>query len=98
MINVKLFRISTGEEVVAELVSETDTSVTMKNGLVVLPTAQGGVGFAPWTPVIDKHNPEVEVSKNFVVYIAEVDSQVKNKYNEIYGSKLVTPSEKKLIL
>lgn len=98
MINVKLFRISTGEEVVAELVSETDTSVTLKNGLVVLPTAQGGVGFAPWTPVIDKDNPEVQVSKNFVVYIAEVDSQIKNKYNEIYGSKLVTPSEKKLIL
>ena len=98
MIDVKLFRISTGEEVVAELVSETDTSVTMKNGLVVLPTPQGGIGFAPWTPVIDKDNPEVEVSKNFVVYIADVDSQVKNKYNEIYGSKLVTPSEKKLIL
>ena len=98
MINVKLFRISTGEEVVAELVSETDTSVTLKNGLVVLPTSQGGVGFAPWTPVIDKDKPEIEVSKNFVVYIAEVDSQIKNKYNEIYGSKLVVPDEKKLIL
>ena len=96
MINVKLFRISTGEEVVAELVSE--TSVVMKNGLLVLPTPQGGVGFAPWTPVINKDKPEIEVSKNFVVYIAEVDEQVKNKYNEIYGSKLVTPGEKKLIL
>lgn len=98
MINVKLFRISTGEEVVAELVSETDTSVIMKNGLVVIPTGQGGVGFAPWTPVIDKDNPEVQVSKNFVVYIADVDGQVKTRYNEIYGSKLVTPGEKKLIL
>ena len=94
MINVKLFRISTGEEVVAELVSETDTSVTLKNGLVVLPTPQGGVGFAPWTPVISKDEPEIEVSKNFVVYIAGVDEQVKKKYNEIYGSKLVTPGEK----
>ena len=98
MINVKLFRISTGEEVVAELVSETDISVVMKNGLVVLPTPQGGIGFAPWTPVINKDKPEIEVSKNFVVYIAEVDEQVKNKYNEIYGSKLVTPGEKKMIL
>lgn len=98
MINVKLFRISTGEEVVAELVSETDTSVTLKNGLVVLPTPQGGVGFAPWTPVIDKDKPEIEVSKNFVVYIADVDSQVKNKYDEIFGSKLITPNEKKIIL
>lgn len=97
MINVKLFRISTGEEVVAELVSETDISVVMKNGLVVLPTSQGGVGFAPWTPVIDKDNPEVEVSKNFVVYIAEVDDQVKTKYNEIF-SKIITPEQKKIIL
>lgn len=97
MINVKLFRISTGEEVVAELVSETDTSVVMKNGLVVLPTGQGGVGFAPWTPVINKDKPEIEVSKNFVVYIAEVDDQVKTKYNEIF-SKIITPEQKKIIL
>lgn len=98
MINVKLFRIVTGEEVVSELVLETETSITIKNGLVVVPTPQGGIGFAPWTPVISKDKPEIELSKNFVVYIAEVDEQVKNKYNEIYGSKLVTPGEKKLIL
>ena len=47
MIDVKLFRIITGEEVVAELVSETEDTVTVKNGLVVLPSAQN-VGFAPW--------------------------------------------------
>ena len=47
MIDVKLFRITTGEEVVAELVSETDDTVTVQNGLVVLPT-NTGVGFAPF--------------------------------------------------
>ena len=98
MINVKLFRIATGEEVVAELVSQDDNFVTVKNGLVVLPTPQGGVGFAPWSPVINKDKPEIEVSRNFVVYVAEVEEQVEKKYNEIYGSKLVTPSEKRLIL
>ena len=50
MIDVKLFRIITGEEVVAELVSETEDTVTVKNGLVVLPSAQN-VGFAPWNPL-----------------------------------------------
>jgi hypothetical protein len=98
MIDVKLFRIVTGEEVVAELVSEDENSVTLRNGLVVLPTPQGGVGFAPWSPVLDKENPDITVSKNFVVYHAQVDSQVKAKYNEIYGSKLTIPEEKKLIL
>ena len=95
--NVKLFRIITGEEVVAELVDETDTTVTVKNGLVVLPTGQQ-VGFAPWATVIDKDNPEITVSKTHVVYIAELDEGICKKYNEIYGSKLVTPDKKKLIL
>ena len=98
MINVKLFRIATGEEVVAELVSQDDNFVTVKNGLVVLPTSTGTVGFAPWASVIDKTIPELIIAKNHIVYIAEVDSGVRNKYNEIYGSKLITPNDKKLVL
>ena len=97
MIDVKLFRIITGEEVVAELVSETVDTVTVKNGLVVLPSAQN-VGFAPWATVINREKPEITVNRNHIVYIAELDSNIRNKYNEIYGSKLVTPEEKKLIL
>ena len=48
MIDVKLFRIVTGEEIIAEYVSEDETTITVKNGLVVLPTQTGSVGFAPW--------------------------------------------------
>ena len=58
MIDVKLLRIVTGEEVIAELVSEDDTTITVKNGLVVLPT-NNGVGFAPWATVIDTDNPDI---------------------------------------
>jgi len=96
-INVKLIRIVTGEEVVAELVSETESTITLKNGLVVLPT-NTGVGFAPWATVIDQDNPEITVSKNHVVYIVSVQEDVANKYNEMFGSKIVTPSKKKLIV
>ena len=97
MINVKLLRIVTGEEVIAELVSESDTTITVKNGLVVMPT-QSGVGFAPWATVIDDNKPEITLSHNHVVYMAEVSEDVTKKYNELFGSKLVTPNEKKLIL
>ena len=97
MIDVKLFRIVTGEEIVAELISETEDTVTVKNGLVVIPSAQN-VGFAPWATVINREKPEITLSRNHIVYIAELDSSIESKYNEIYGSKLVTPEEKKLIL
>lgn len=97
MIDVKLFRIVTGEEVVAELVEESSEFITVRNGLVVLPSAQN-VGFAPWATVINREKPEITLSRNHIVYIAELDSSIESKYNEIYGSKLVTPEEKKLIL
>ena len=97
MIDVKLIRISTGEEIIAEVLSETDDSITVQNGLVVLPSAQG-VGFAPWATVISKDEPEITMKKNFVVYIAAVQDDVAQKYNEMFGSKLVTPTPKKLIV
>ena len=97
MIDVKLIRIITGEEVVAELLEETASFIKVQNGLVVLPTAQS-VGFAPWATVISKENPEIIVQKTHVVYLAEVQEDVAKKYNEMYGSKLVTPSSKKLIV
>jgi hypothetical protein len=97
MIDVKLIRIITGEEVVAELLEETASFIKVQNGLVVLPTAQS-VGFAPWATVISKENPEIIVQKTHVVYMAEVQEDVAKKYNEMYGSKLVTPSSKKLIV
>jgi hypothetical protein len=97
MINVKLLRITTGEEVIAELLSEDDETITIQNGLVVLPSAQS-VGFAPWATVISKENPEITMSKKHVVYIAEVQEDVSKKYNEMFGSKLITPNSKKLVL
>ena len=97
MINAKLIRVMTGEEVVAELVSETESDITIKNALVVIPQPQN-VGFAPWATVISKEVRDITVSKSHVIYMVELDDSVKTKYNEIFGSKLVTPEEKKLII
>ena len=94
---VKLLRVITGEEIVAEIVDENAAEVTLKNALVVIPTQQS-VGFAPWATVIDRENPEVTVSRTHIVYVANLDESVRNKYDEIYGSKLVKPEKKSLIL
>jgi len=94
--NVKLIRVVTGEEVVAEVVSETDNTITIKNGLVVLPTGQS-VGFAPWATVISKDDPEITMSRNHVIYMVELQDSVSKKYKEMFGN-IITPEEKKLIL
>ena len=94
--NVKLIRVVTGEEIVAEVVSETDDTITVQNALVVLPT-NNGVGFAPWATVVSKDDHEITVSRNHLVYVAEVQEDVASKYKEMFGN-IITPAEKKLIL
>lgn len=96
MIDVKLLRITTGEEVVAELLSETEDTITVQNALVIIPT-NNGVGFAPWATVINEDKPEIVLSKSHIVYKVEVQENLVKKYNEMFGSKLITPNEKKLV-
>jgi hypothetical protein len=93
--NVKLIRIVTGEEIVAEVVSETDDTITVKNGLVVLPTGQS-IGFAPWATVISKDDPEITMDRKHVIYVAEVQDSVSEKYQDMF-SVIKAPS-KKLVL
>ena len=94
--NVKLIRVVTGEEVVAEVVSETDDTITVQNALVVLPTGQS-VGFAPWATVISKDEPEITMSRDHIIYVVELQDSISKKYKEMFGN-IITPEEKKLIL
>ena len=94
--NVKLLRIITGEEVLAEVLSEDENTVTVQNGLVVLPNANG-VGFAPWATVISKENKEITLSREHLVYVVDCDDSVQDKYESAFGT-IVKPETKKLIL
>jgi hypothetical protein len=94
--NVKLIRMSSGEDVVATIVEDGDEFLTVQDAIVAIPTGQGQMGFAPWSPIISKEQKEIPVNKKFIVYIAEVNSDILDQYKQMF-STIVTP-EKKLIL
>ena len=50
--NVKLIRFNFGQEVVAELVNETDSEITIVNSLAAIPTSQGTVAFVPFVRIV----------------------------------------------
>tara|TARA_Y100001963_G_C6416941_1_gene280970 strand:- start:49 stop:339 length:291 start_codon:yes stop_codon:yes gene_type:complete len=95
--NVKLIRMWSGEDVVADLISENEDSVVITNPIVAIPSGQGNIGFAPWSPIHKAEGTEIEVTKKYVVYITDTKDEIIEQYNEMYSS-VVTPSKKKLIL
>ena len=47
--NVKLIRMWSGEDVVADLIEEKDDSIVICNPIVAVPAGNGQMGFAPWS-------------------------------------------------
>ncbi len=96
MADVKLIRMSSGEDVVATIVKKDTDILSIKDAIVAIPTSQGKIGFAPWSPLVNKQNPIIPVSMNFVVYIAEADSGIIEQYSAMFGH-IVTTSQKIII-
>ena len=94
--NVKLMRMWSGEDVVADLIEEKDDSVVICNPIVAVPAGNGQMGFAPWSPLLKEKNEELEVTRKYIVYMSETQEEIKEQYQEMF-SVLKTPS-KKLVL
>ena len=94
---VKLIRLTSGEDVIAEVVNQTDESITIQNGIVGVPSSQGTLSFVAWSPMLSKTEKEITISNKFVIYVAEAAQEIVDQYTQMY-SPLVTPEKKKLIL
>ena len=93
MADVKLIRMHSGEDVVAEIIKSDDSCTTFKNAIVAIPTGQGQLGFAPWAPILNKTENEVDVKNEFIVFIAEVDEDVANQHKSMYGGVITKQSK-----
>ena len=92
---VKLIRMWSGEDVIADITKEDTDSITITDPIVAVPSQkQGQIAFAPWSPLLQKD--KLEVTKKYVVYIADPQPDIVEQYNSMFG-KISKPT-KKLIL
>ena len=89
--DVKLIKLVTGEEIVAEIISSDDTSVTVGKAVaaVLQPGRDGSlsVGFIPWG-TLSKKNKTISMSQ--VVYITTPEDDVASQFSSMF-SGIVTP-------
>ena len=93
MRNVKLIRMSSGEDLIVTVNGENEQSIQLEDPIVAIPTGNGQLGFAPWSPLVSKDAKELSVDKKFIVYIADPDDEIVKQYNSMFN-KVITPSKK----
>ena len=92
---VKLIRMWSGEDVIADITKEDTDSITFTDPIVAVPSQQQGqIAFAPWSPLLQKD--KLEVTKKYLVYIGDPQPEIIEQYNSMFG-KISKPT-KKLIL
>ena len=92
---VKLIRMWSGEDVIADIVEDTNDSIVITDPIVAVPSqTQGQIAFAPWSPLLQKD--KIEVTKKYIVYEGNPQDEIIEQYNTMFG-KISQPT-KKLIL
>jgi len=95
--NVKLIRMSSGEDLIANIVNDQERDiVVIENPIVGFPSGEGTLGFAPWSPMLSKQDRVINVNRQFIVYIAEADPQIVEQYQKMF-STVITPSKKIIV-
>jgi hypothetical protein len=91
MSDLKLVRLSSGEEIVG-VVTRTDETTTIVDGYNLISTKEGRIGFIPFMQYT-KAAEGVEIPNQFVMFVIEPAEQLAEQIKSM-KSDIVTPSKK----
>ena len=80
--NVKVFRMSSGEDVVADVLEDKEDSLVIMNPIVAFNQGDGRLGFAPYAPLLKREEKELEINKKWIVYTANVNDELVEQYED----------------
>jgi hypothetical protein len=64
---MKLVRLITGEEVIASIEENSDSTITIKEGVMLIPAGEGRIGMVPFMPYSD--GSPITISKTHVMFM-----------------------------
>ena len=89
MSEIKIVRLTTGEELIAKT-TETEDSYTVKNPAILIPAGKDQLAFGAWLPYGDISDG-VTINKKYVIFVIDPIRELMNQYNTSFGSGLVVP-------
>ena len=88
MSEVKIIRLTTGEEILCKA-EKTDTGWTAKKAALIVPTGAGSIGLMGWMPYTKTYKDGIEIKDEHVMFVSAPEEDLYNEYNSAFGSGLV---------
>jgi hypothetical protein len=96
MDNIQIVRLSTGEELMAE-VSQEGNTINLKNVGILIPTQQNSLGIAPFM-AYSEAKEGFDIQSNFIMFAVPPVQGLLDQYNEMFNpSKIITPDKKIIV-
>tara|TARA_E500000178_G_C16451693_1_gene500442 strand:+ start:252 stop:539 length:288 start_codon:yes stop_codon:yes gene_type:complete len=89
--NMKLVRLSSGEEIIGK-VRESENSIVIENGYSLIPAGEGKIGFMPFM-AYTKAKDGILIDRKFVVFIVEPIDELVNQVRQM-DTGITVPSGK----
>jgi hypothetical protein len=90
--NVKVFRLNSGEEILSRFEEQTDGWL-LKDPAILVPVGQGQIGLMPWM-MYTKATKGILIPKSFVAFTVEPLDELKSQYDTGLNEGIVAPSTK----
>lgn len=88
---VRLVKLISGEEFVAEILESDANTISCKN-MIKFGMNQNGLIPLPFNPLLPK-NHIINYSESHIMFITEVEKEVENFYTEQFGGIVTAPSK-----
>jgi hypothetical protein len=92
MSEVKIVRLTSGEELIANVEQVDDISYILKKPAILIPTGKDQLAFGQWLPYANIQDG-IEILSTYVVFVVDPMEEMAAQYEEAFGSGLVTPNK-----
>ena len=91
MSEIKLIRLTSGEELIAKTEQVDNESYIIKKPAILIPAGKDQLAFGQWLPYANIDDG-VEIPSEFVMFVVDPVEELMNQYNSSFGSGIVVPS------
>ena len=84
-INIRIFRLVSGEEIVAEYSKIYEDTYILKNCAIIIPGGRGSIALSPWMPYAESDNG-IEIPTRSITFSIEPHEALLEEYTDSFSS------------